>query len=137
MKKLWPVLIVLAVLGGVGFLGYDYAEKKVELRQAKDDLRQAQSDNEKCLRQAQADKKQAQGALRQAQGEIDRLRKEVHEDSLLVMKQVADLQGVILKLREDRDYWKDFAEKMETGLYCIERQGILRKKVLVPCKKEE
>lgn len=56
------------------------------------------------------------------------------KDTLLYKDQIKDLQGLILKIKKDTDYWKEYAAKLESGEYCLEYYGWMkRKKRLVKC----
>jgi hypothetical protein len=65
---------------------------------------------------------------------MDSLKNAAENDSLMYAGMIADLQRMVLTLRKDRDYWKDWSEKLESGEFCVEWYGLFKKKKrLVKC----
>jgi hypothetical protein len=55
-------------------------------------------------------------------------------DSAMYNGMIVDVQRTLLEIRKDRDYWKDWAEKLESGEFCVEWYGLFKKKKrLVRC----
>lgn len=122
-KGIGVLAVVLVLILAVFFLGREFNARGVKIDELKGEVTEYQLKLKTCLRQAQADSVRAQAVLRQAQ-----------DDSLVYVHQVGELQKVILDLRNDRNYWKDYAGKVESGKYCTEWYGFMNlKKRLVPC----
>lgn len=123
-KGWWPVIVILALISGLIWFGIDYANTKQEVK-----------DLEVKLEAKQKIADSLGLALVKCGKEVAEAKKATKADSVMMKGQIEDLQKLTVEIRADRDYWKDFAEKLETGEFCIERKGLRRKKVLVPCKK--
>jgi hypothetical protein len=133
MKKLlnlfsggvWPLIILLAMVGGLFWLGVEFKSRGDELRSAA--LR---------LRSVTASKDSLQTVLDFARAGLRQAQAERVEDSLNYSKTIQDTQKACSEVKADRDYWKDYAEKVESGEWCPEYYGIFKKKKrLVRCEK--
>lgn len=62
------------------------------------------------------------------------VKKAAKDDSVMYGRMIADIQTMVVTLRKDRDYWKDWSEKLESGEFCVEWYGLFKKKKrLVRC----
>jgi len=62
------------------------------------------------------------------------LKNKAVNDSANYAKTIQATQQTCFDIKTDRDYWKDYAEKVESGKWCPEMYGLLKKKKrLVPC----
>lgn len=113
----WPLIILLAMIGGLIWFGVEFKSRGDELKA------------EKVLTDSLTKKTQ------NIEKRIVALNAKVMEDSSNYAKIIMDTQKSCLGVMADRDYWKDYAEKIESGKWCPEIYGWLKKKKrLVPCK---
>jgi len=55
-------------------------------------------------------------------------------DSAMYTRMISDIQRTLTVIKKDRDYWKDWSEKLESGEFCVEWYGLFKKKKrLVRC----
>jgi hypothetical protein len=112
LLKYWWLGVIIIIFGAGLYFGNDYQKAKQEVK----DL------------SAEISKKDSVLILRNQQLEFFK------KDTLLCKNQIKELQSLILKIRKDTDYWKDYAAKLESGEYCLEYYGWMkRKKRLVKC----
>jgi peptidoglycan hydrolase CwlO-like protein len=123
--KYLPALLLLIVVAGLVWVGYDYANQKQEIK----DLEAKVSNHLNTIDSLQS-------YVSHQNFLIEKQKTKSNEDSVFCKKNIESLQKMILELKKDRDYWKDWAGKLETGEFCVEKYGIFKqKKRLVPCEK--
>jgi hypothetical protein len=119
----WPYVILLLIVGGFVWFGVEFSSRGAEIRQAS--LR---------LRSVTASKDSLQTALDYARTDIKKAQADRKEDSVNYAKTIAATQKTCFDVKVDRDYWKDYAEKVESGEWCPEFYGLFKKKKrLVRC----
>lgn len=131
----WPyIILLLLVVGLIGF-GIKFNERGNKIAAHKQEMKDLKSKHEAALDSALADARYWQKELKKSSKIIDGLRLRSASDSLNYIKMIAAVQNTCVSLKTDRDYWKDFAQKLETGDFCVEHYGLFKKKTrLVPRK---
>lgn len=124
--KALPFVFLLLMVCGLMWLAFDYGNTKTKVK----DLTASVE-----IKERMADSLITQLAMKGFV--VETLRKRMADDSVICKDQNEGLQKLILAIKKDRDYWKDWADKLETGEFCVEKYGFFKqKKRLVPCKNE-
>jgi len=124
--KALPFVFLLLLVCGLMWLGFDYGAKRQEVKELTASLE---------IKEKLADSLITQLAMKGF--EVETLKERLAADSVICKDQNEGLQKLILDIKKDRDYWKDWAGKLETGEFCVEYFGFFKqKKRLVPCKNE-
>lgn len=119
----WKYVILLAMIGGFVWFGVEFSSRGAELRQASQRLRSVTVSKDSL----QAVLKNERVLLRQAQADRE-------ADSVNYARTIVETQKTCFDMKADRDYWKDYAEKVESGEWCPELYGLFKKKKrLVRC----
>ncbi|HLO43943.1 MAG TPA: hypothetical protein VK175_06385 [Leadbetterella sp.] len=142
-------VFVLGVLGGVGFLSYDYGQRGNRIEKLEGDIVAWENEKKVWFREKirlQDVQDSLAAGLRQAQDDMA-------EDSVNYAEREAQMQltirDVVRQAQDDKrkyedglrqaqadtEYWKDYAEKLESGNYEV-KMGVwpFRGKRLVPKK---
>jgi hypothetical protein len=113
---LWLSIIVLALFATLIWFGIEFKSRGDELT---------------------AEKKLTDSLSHTISGyhkKISGLKAKAAIDSANYAKTIQDTQQTCLSIKTDRDYWKDYAHKVESGRWCPEMYGFRKKKKrLVPC----
>lgn len=113
---LWPIIIILALAGTLIWFGIEFKSRGDELKA------------EKVLTDSLTIK------VTDQQADIVAIAVKSKLDSSNYAKTIQATQSTCAALKADRDYWQGYATKVESGIWCPEYYGLLKKKKrLVKC----
>jgi len=119
----WSYVILLSIIGGLLWFGVEFSSRGAALRQAQG-----------TIKAMMVIKDSLQSVLDYAQADIKKAQVDRKADSVNYANTIAATQKTLIDVKADRDYWNDYAAKVESGEWCPEFYGIFKKKKrLVRC----
>ena len=119
----WPYVNLLTIIGGFVWFGVEFNSRGAALRQAHGEISSVTFSKDSL-----------QTVLDYARTDINKAEVDRKADSVNYAKTIAATQKTCFDVKADRDYWKDYAEKVESGEWCPEYYGLFKKKKrLVRC----
>jgi len=109
--------LMLVALGSVWFVGYSYAERGNKIKELQLDIKNWEKEKKIWLKK-QISLNKSNDSLAVVVGSA---RADKTEDSLNFVSREQDFQKVIAELRADRNYWKDYGTKLESGEYEVQK----------------
>ena len=131
----WPIVILLLLVLGLIFICIEFNKRGNAIAVHEQEMKDLKLNHQAALGSAIKDTRNCRKEIEDFENTIEKLHEGISDDSLNFAKTILSIQSVVVSIKKDRDYWKDFAEKLQTGDFCVEEYGLFKKKTrLVPRK---